>query len=192
MGFGSQVNDCLIEGNQTGVAFGPISFGQPLPVIENNRICSNELYNIDNRTDLNIFIPTNCFCITDSTEIEAKIFDGYDDITKGLISYAIFDTSCTNVLRMVNKFGAPTSLNEHEIQETIKVFPNPVNDQLTISNNNSLSTYSLFTVDGKEILRDRLSAGNTTISMTHLPSGIYLLVLKGDDLQRSNFKIVHF
>ena len=192
VGFGSQVNDCLIEGNQTGVAFGPISFGQPLPIIENNRICSNELYNIDNRTDLNIFIPTNCFCNTDSTEIEAKIFDGYDDITKGLISYAIFDTSCTNVLRMVNKFGAPTSLNEHEIQETIKVFPNPVNDQLTISNNNSLSTYSLFTVDGKEILRDRLSAGNTTISMTHLPSGIYLLVLKGNDLQRSNFKIVHF
>jgi hypothetical protein len=101
-------------------------------------------------------------------------------------------TSDAPILRMVNKFGAPTSLNEHEIQETIKVFPNPVNDQLTISNNNSLSTYSLFTVDGKEILRDRLSAGNTTICMTHLPSGIYLLVLIGDDLQRSNFKIVHF
>ena len=192
VGFGSQVNDCQIEQNQTGVAFGPISFGQPMPVIENNRICSNELYNIDNRTDLNIFIPTNCFCNTDSTEIEAKILDGYDDITKGLISYAIFDTSCINVLRVINKFGFPTSLNENEMQEDAHVFPNPVSDRLTISNNNTLNAYSLNTIDGKEVLSDALGVGKTYINMTHLPSGIYLLVLRGDGPQSRILRIVHF
>jgi hypothetical protein len=191
VGFGSLVNECIIEQNQTGVALGPISFGQPMPIIENNRICSNELYNIDNRTDLNIFIPTNCFCISDSTEIESKILDGYDDITKGLISYAIFDTSCTSVLRMVNKFGEPTSIDENEIQETVTVFPNPVSDQLTISNNNSLSSYKLISIDGKEVLSDELSAGNTSIIVTHLQSGIYFLVLKGTEQQSSILKIVH-
>jgi hypothetical protein len=86
VGFGTKVTECKIELNQTGIALGPISFGQPMPIVENNRICYNELYNIDNRTDLNMYIPTNCFCTGDSTLIEAKIFDGYDDITKGLIS----------------------------------------------------------------------------------------------------------
>jgi hypothetical protein len=191
VGFGSQVNNCQIEQNQTGVAFGPISFGQPLPIVENNRICSNDLYNIDNRTDLNIFIPTNCFCVTDSTEIESKIFDGYDDITKGLISYAIFDTSCANVLRLINKSDNPTSLEENKIEETIQVFPNPVNDQLTISKNNSFNAFTLNTIDGKEVLNDVLGTENTYINMSDLPSGIYLLALRGAKQQSRILKIVH-
>jgi len=191
VGFGSLVNECLIEQNQTGVALGPISFGQPMPIIENNIICSNELYNIDNRTDLNLFIPTNCFCVTDSTEIEAKIFDGYDDISKGLISYAIFDTSCSNVLRVINKSGEPTSINENEINDAFTIFPNPASDQLTISNNNSLSAYKLITMDGKEVLSDGLGVGNTQIKMTHLPAGIYLLVLIGPEQKSTISKVVH-
>ncbi len=191
VGFGSQVNECLIEQNQTGVALGPISFGQPMPIIENNRICSNVLYNIDNRTDLNIFIPTNCFCITDSTEIEAKIFDGYDDISKGLISYAIFDTSCANVLRVINKSGEPTSLEENKIQEAIQVFPNPVIDQLTISNNNSFNAFALNSIDGKEVLHDGLGSGNNYINVSNLKSGIYFLVLSGSGKQSSILKLVH-
>lgn len=191
VGFGSLVNESLIEQNQTGVALGPISFGQPMPIIENNLICSNELYNIDNRTDLNIFIPTNCFCITDSTEIEAKIFDGYDDISKGLISYAIFDTSCANVLRVINKSGEITSLNENKIQEAFNVFPNPVSDQLTISNNNSMNAYKLITMDGKEVLSDELGTGNITINMTQIPAGIYFLVLIGAEQKSTISKVVH-
>ena len=162
-----------------------------MPVIENNRICSNVLYNIDNRTDLNIFIPTNCFCISDSTEIETKIFDGYDDISKGLISYAIFDTNCANVLSVINKSGEITSLNENEIQEAFNVFPNPVSDQLTISNNTSLSTYKLITMDGKEVLSDELGIGNTSINMTQIPSGIYFLILTGSDQKSKISKVVH-
>jgi hypothetical protein len=191
VGFGSLVNECLIEQNQTGVALGPISFGQPLPIVENNRICSNNLYNIDNRTDLNIFIPTNCFCITDSTEIESKIFDGYDDVSKGLISYAIFDTSCVSVLRLINKSGVLTSSEENEIQETLQIFPNPVSDQLTISNNNTFNAYTLNTIDGKEVLSDSIGDGNTYINTSHLQAGIYFLVLRGDRKQSRTLKIVH-
>jgi hypothetical protein len=191
VGFGSLVNECLIEQNQTGVALGPISFGQPLPIVENNRICSNTLYNIDNRTDLNIFIPTNCFCITDSTEIESKIFDGCDDVSKGLISYAIFDTSCVSVLRLINKSGVLTTSEENEIQDALQIFPNPVSDQLTISNNNTFNAYTLNTIDGKEVLSDSIGAGNTHINMSHLQSGIYFIVLRADGKQSRTLKIVH-
>lgn len=104
LGFGSVVRDCNISDNQTGVILGPFSFGQPMPLVENNRICNNALYNVDNQTDLNLFLATNCFCLSDSVQVEAKLYDGYDDISKGLISYAIFDTSCLTVLRVINKF----------------------------------------------------------------------------------------
>ena len=191
VGFGSLVNNCLIEQNQTGVALGPISFGQPLPIIENNRICSNAQYNIDNRTDLNVFVPTNCFCTTDSTDIEAKIFDGYDDISKGLISYEIFDTTCSNVLRVINKSGEPLSLEENATNEAVSVFPNPVAEQLTILNANSFSAFSLVTIDGKEVLSDRLMSGTTNVNMSQLPTGIYLLVLKGEGQQSRILKVVH-
>jgi hypothetical protein len=190
LGFGSQVNDCTIEENETGVAFGPINFGQPMPIVENNRICSNTLYNIDNRTDLNIFIPTNCFCTTDSTEIETKIFDGYDDITKGLVSYAIFDTACTNVLRFVNKSQGPTSVNESEWNNEVRLFPNPAADDFTIHNNGMFRFYTLTTLDGKELLSDRLQGEYTTINSSQLPAGIYLMVLQGEGENLQTFKVV--
>lgn len=190
LGFGSQVNDCTIEENETGVAFGPINFGQPMPIVENNRICSNTLYNIDNRTDLNIFIPTNCFCTTDSTEIETKIFDGYDDITKGLVSYAIFDTACANVLRFVNKSQGPTSVNESEWNNEVRLFPNPAADDFTIFNNGLYRFYTLTTLDGKELMRDRLQGEYTTINSSQLPAGIYLMVLQGEGDNRQTLKVV--
>lgn len=104
LGFGCTVRDCNISDNQTGVVLGPFSFGQPVPLVENNRICNNSLYNVENQTDLNLYLATNCFCLSDSVQVEAKLLDGYDDITKGLISYALFDTSCLTVLRVINKF----------------------------------------------------------------------------------------
>jgi hypothetical protein len=192
VGFGTKVTECKIELNQTGIALGPISFGQPMPKVENNRICYNQLYNIDNRTDLNMYIPTNCFCTGDSTIIEAKIFDGYDDITKGLISYAIFDTSCINVLNIINKTGEPTLLNEKEKLETIRVFPNPVSDYLTISNNETFKNFSLQTLEGKEVLSESLFDGNNQINLIQIPAGSYFLVLRGEGLQSRVIKVVHY
>lgn len=104
LGFGCTVRDCDISNNQVGVGLGPFTFGQPVPVVENNRVCNNALYNVENLTDLNLYLATNCFCLSDSAQVEATLFDGYDDITRGLISYALFDTTCTSVLRIINKF----------------------------------------------------------------------------------------
>lgn len=174
LGFGTTVMDCEINYNETGIALGPVSFGQPMPVIENNRICFNSDYNIDNRTDLNMFIPTNCFCITDSAEIEAKIFDGYDDITKGLISYAIFDTTCTSVIAYVNK-SPFTGLNEEASTGEIPVFPNPFRDEVVISNPGDYSMFDIYTLFGSRILSGTLVQGENKIDGSSLSSGMYIL-----------------
>jgi len=176
LGFGTSVMNCEINDNITGIAIGPIGFGQPMPIIENNRICYNTSYNIDNRTDLNLFIQTNCFCSTDSTLIEAKIFDGYDDISKGLISYAIFDTSCSTVLAYVNK-SPLTGLNEDQDADQIELFPNPFVDHINISNSGDYKTYRIITLQGQVLFQGSLNKGMNRINVENCPGGIYLLGL---------------
>jgi hypothetical protein len=173
VGWGTLVYNCEISDNSTGVAIGPVGFGQPAPIIENNRICFNTDYNIDNRTDLNLFIPTNCFCISDSAEIEEKILDGYDDITKGLISYAIFDTTCTIILDMVYKLPN-TSVIESPAKTEIIIFPNPVSDLLNVSNNGNFSLIEMFDIQGQMHISSKLADGSNQIIVTSLPAGVYI------------------
>jgi len=179
VGWGTTVMDCEINDNETGVALGPIGFGQPAPIVENNNICNNTSYNIDNRTDLNLFIPTNCFCITDSTEIEEKILDGYDDITRGLISYAIYDTSCTTITTMVLKFLV-TSTDEANAETAVSVFPNPVASQLNVNNDNSFDLLEIIDMQGQLKLTAKLVDGNNQFDLSSMPAGIYFLRFTGE------------
>ncbi len=162
-----------------------------MPIIENNRICYNQAYNIDNRTDLNLFIPTNCFCSTDSTEVENKIFDGYDDIAKGLISYAIFDTSCTSVLKLVQKVGQPVGMDNKQNAAELLVFPNPFAENLFITNSMRYKAYQLLSLQGQLIKGGNLAEGKNSIQLSELPAGIYFLELI-DVTQNSEFlKLMH-
>jgi hypothetical protein len=135
-----------------------------------------------------MFIPTNCFCTSDTKLIEDKIFDGYDDITKGLVSYAIFDTTCTIVTALVNKTQA-NGLNE--IVETSSVFPNPFNENLNINNVGSYQQFKIFTIQGQLIQEGKLVRGENNLDMSHILAGSYVLGLF-DLGQNSRFiKIVH-
>ncbi|OYU95412.1 MAG: hypothetical protein CFE21_09710 [Bacteroidetes bacterium B1(2017)] len=190
VGFGSTVKECEITLNKTGVAVGPINFGQPMPIIENNSICNNDDYNIDNRTDLNIYIPTNCFCTPDSVEIERKLLDGYDDITKGLISYAIYDTSCTTILNLVKKSGSTALAKEKMKKESIMVFPNPVSSKLTVQNALPFESYKISNLIGIEILSGSLSElETTTIDVANLTPGTYIISFFGSDQKTTYYKI---
>ena len=191
IGFGTTVRDCEIEQNNIGIALQALSFGQPSPVVENNRICYNQAYNIDNRTDLNLFIPTNCFCSTDSSEVEDKIFDGYDDIAKGLISYAIFDTNCITVLNLVQKIGMPTSIVESENSAVTKVFPNPFIDNLIIKNLNSYSSYEILSLQGQLIQNGTIIEGENSIDVSKITTGTYSLGLHNADRKSEFIRVFH-
>jgi hypothetical protein len=189
VGWGTSVSNCEINGNATGIAIGPVGFGQPAPTIENNRICFNSDYNIDNQTDLNLFIPTNCFCLTDSAAVEEKILDGYDDITKGLISYAIFDTTCTILLETVYKLPN-TSVTEVPANTEIIVFPNPVSDLLNVFNNNNFSLIEMFDMQGRNYISLKLTNGKNQIIVTALPAGVYICRFSGTGLNTRYFRVV--
>jgi len=189
VGWETLVYNCEINNNGTGVAIGPLSFGQLVPVIENNRICNNTNYNIDNRTDLNMFIPTNCFCISDSAQIEEKILDGYDNIIKGLISYAIFDTTCTIVIETVNKQPF-TSVDKSPVNAKTTVFPNPVSDIVNISNNANFIKAEIIDMKGQIHFSWKLFEGDNQQSLKELPSGIYFLRLSGSGLHAEHIRLI--
>lgn len=92
-----------INNNNIGVAV--IAYSPNSTLIENNSICFNASYNLQNLTDKNFQVNANCFCSQDSTYIENLILDGYDDITRGLVNYAIYDDSCANVLDYIVKIN---------------------------------------------------------------------------------------
>jgi hypothetical protein len=188
-GWGTRVVDCEINNNETGVALGPLNVGQPAPVIENNRICYNTAYHIDNRTDLNLFIPTNCFCDSDSASIEGKILDGYDDITKGLISYAIFDTSCTNLLKTVYK-QPYTGLAEESQANQSRIFPNPAQERLSIQNSGGYTRAEVVDMTGQTRITLPLTEGVNHESVSALPAGIYVVRMTGSGTPARNFRFI--
>jgi hypothetical protein len=185
VGWGTTVTNCEINSNATGIALGPIGFGQPAPVVENNQICYNTDYNIDNRTDLNLFIPTNCFCITDPAVLEEKILDGYDDITKGLISYAIFDPTCTTVIAMVNK-TIPTGTSQDLAEREIRIFPNPATTHFTLSSNSRYANFELYDMQGRRHLLSNLQEGDNRIDISQLQEGAYYCRLTGPNVNTLN------
>lgn len=189
IGSGTLVNNCEINGNTTGIAIGPVYFDQPAPLIENNRICSNTRSNIDNLTDVNLFIPTNCFCSSDSAEIEVKLLDGYDDITKGLISYAIFDTTCTISLETIFKQSF-TSSAKYPGKTEINIFPNPVSDYVNISNNGLFTRAEIIDMKGQILLSWKLLEGNNQMTLNALPSGAYFLRISGSGMTTRHSRII--
>ncbi|MBK8845281.1 MAG: T9SS type A sorting domain-containing protein [Bacteroidetes bacterium] len=174
---GAIVKNNIINQNTVGVQLGAMTFGQPAPTVIDNQICGNSLYNIENLTDLNLNIPTNCFCDTDEILLETKIYDGYDDITRGLISYAIYDSSCINILKYVSKF--PTSITDSENgMESISLQPNPAVDLVQISNADKIEMINIYSTNGQ--LVSSVSPTNNTLDVSQLDKGIYQLQLIGE------------
>lgn len=78
----------------------------------------------------------------------------------------------------VNNFTVTSALGvaENTIKNT-SVFPNPVKDYLQISNaDQTISEVSVFNLLGQEVIRENwLGKNNTSLDMTKLTSGTYLL-----------------
>lgn len=63
---------------------------------------------------------------------------------------------------------------------TIKVYPNPIKDRLyvSLSSTNQNALLILYNVIGKEVLRTKLSTNTSQINVSHLPQGLYVVMLK--------------
>lgn len=178
-----------ISGNDVGVIISfSLTASSIQPIIVNNRICNNVNYNVENGSDLNYVLDSNCFCLPDSAAIDAKLYDGYDDITRGLVNFSVYDSTCTNIVYTVSKVAqAPTSVAEPS-RGRLAVFPNPsaglVQVRLSDADAGPGAEGQVIDLQGRILLRFRLQSGTQQLDLSALAKGIYQLNLQGRDGQR--------
>jgi hypothetical protein len=172
-----------INNNTGGVRISDISSASNAPIITNNEICGNINFNVDNNTNVNYSLLSNCFCDLDSSGIEQYLLDGYDDITKGLINYQVFDSSCSTILITVLKFNSTAGIDASEMKYRIE---NPILDQLHIQAEVAISDLVLSDLQGKEIRIQSL--GNNVFDVSTLAKGCY--VIQHINQSPSNIKLI--
>jgi hypothetical protein len=138
---------------------------------------------VDNNTNVNYSLLSNCFCDLDSSGIEQYLLDGYDDITKGLINYQVFDSSCSTILITVLKFNSTAGIDASEMKYRIE---NPILDQLHIQAEVAISDLVLSDLQGKEIRIQSL--GNNVFDVSTLAKGCY--VIQHINQSPSNIKLI--
>jgi len=90
-------------------------------------------------------------------------------------------------------FGALTGLKSI-LMDGFKVYPNPVNDVFTISSKKDLkgSVINIFSSSGQKVLSQDITENGFKFSVnaSFLPSGFYLVNIKGSAIENHIFKIV--
>ena len=172
LGDNSTLTNNIITNNNVGVAV--LAYSPNSTLIENNTICYNANYNLQNLTDKNFQVNANCFCSQDSTYIENLILDGYDDITRGLVNYAIYDDSCANVLDYVVKINLDGGAGIATLQPNAWRLKGQDASTLYIESSLVLRIELLNSI-GQVQKEITLQKGENNISTTNFPSGLYFL-----------------
>ncbi len=136
--------------------------------------CSN-----NNLTNLNIQNGNNTAIIEERFHTSGNpdlscIF--VDDISYSTTTWTDIDTTSTFVETQA-ECDTALSISSEEFELAITLFPNPVTNLLTIkiSNDIQLEKVSLFDIMGKQI---SIEENSTTISLKHLPAGVYFIKLQ--------------
>jgi hypothetical protein len=169
LGENSNLTNNSITGNGVGVQVRGMN--PNTTQIIDNQLCNNLNYNLENLTDKNFQVNTNCFCSTDSTTIENGIYDGYDDITRGLVNYAIYDDSCSSIVSFVTKVVLIGSAGLAEESSTIKIWQ--ANNDLHLFVENEMDI-QILDITGKVLMERTIEQGETVVQI-NFPAGIYML-----------------
>ncbi len=167
----ANIHNNQINNNAEGIIISNVTSIQDSPSIYDNEICGNTYYNVNNNTNMNYSLFSNCFCDLDSAQIEAYLIDGYDDITKGLINYQIYDSSCTVLLGNVVKFGAGVGLEENAFDFS---FENPVQHDLQLLGYPKVKQIVLQNTSGQTFYFT--SSTYNTFDLSRLAPGYYFIV----------------
>jgi hypothetical protein len=179
----ADIHDNQINQNFGGISIAGVSNASNSPNIYNNLICGNINYNVNNNTNMNYSLLENCFCGLDSAAIEEYLIDGYDDITKGLINYQVYDSSCSTILSTVLKFNSNTlNLNETAMDFSIT---NPVENTLICFGDKPIFAIEIIDLFGKKYL---FTAEETNhFDLSGLAPGYYFISQVNNQSFRKSF-----
>jgi hypothetical protein len=124
-------------------------------------------------TDKNFQVNENCFCTTDSAIIESYIYDGYDDITKGLVNYAIYDDSCETILEYVVKVNLGNN-SLTEINESSFQIVQQTSEYLMVQSTGT-TTIQLIDLTGSVLKEQNIDEPLQQFQLPNHTSGLYIL-----------------
>lgn len=113
------VTKCVIENNDIGLHIEGI-----FDEIHCNRICNNTTFDFYYHGTPNFSAINNYWCSNDSATIRSHIYDGYVNITEGLVYITPFDT--------IGCYLSTGILNIEPEIYSVNLFPNPASNYLTI------------------------------------------------------------
>jgi hypothetical protein len=142
-----------------------------------NTLCNNSQYTIIQTDPLTSTARNNYWCLTDSAQIQATIYDGYNNVSLGILPFLPFDTvACTSIPASI--------LAVTENTNSILIYPNPVKDELSITLHANIDGIATITnVLGQDVYTTKLT-GNTgstqKINTSGLTEGVYLLKIESN------------
>ena len=74
-----------------------------------------------------------------------------------------------------------TGINEPESKESISVFPNPTQSNITVRNIDRATAYKIITISGR-IVKQGIISESTELSLTELSKGIYFIEFESDNV----------
>ena len=96
-----------------------------------------------------------------------------------------------NGLLVVEDVYDEVGVESYNTSQSVKVYPNPTHQWLTIESNNLIKNYIIYDLNGRRLSMGNLNGGKANdIDMQNFPSGIYLLQIKTENNSVKNFKII--
>ena len=177
--------DCAI--NKMGMKFStiPYSINTPPPLTNSAHVYTNSII-----TDKINWTKISGWFMADSTYDYIIIGNFFDDAHTdtancAALSYYYVDMVCVSTDSLTcanNGEGIP----ESKYNPQFNIFPNPATNQLTIKNTKPINTYILSNAFGQIIKEGKMTGDETTLSVSGVPTGIYILALDG----RSFYKVI--
>nr|WP_295706848.1 T9SS type A sorting domain-containing protein [uncultured Lacinutrix sp.] len=82
-------------------------------------------------------------------------------------------------------WGGPTAENRWEnlsvnefSKDTFKIYPNPVQGNLLTIENKQNTTYEIYNVLGKKVLKGNITPSDNKVNVSNLSKGVYILKLQ--------------
>lgn len=155
-----------IENNSIGIELRGTGSG-----IFCNKICNNTTYDVKSTVTFgsNGNVSNNYWCTTDSSIVSTKIYDGYDNINLGLISFMPIDTLLCYLT---------TDVSESVFQNfSFNIYPNPASDHLTVTLPTGISNaeIKIFNMLGELEYSITETKQNVNIDISTLASGLHII-----------------
>ena len=178
----------------------------PLPAGVTNVL--NTQYNLkveDFGSSIYVLINDNCFFNINLTGLVAGIYTSGEIMApdgsslgiftdryvpeKGKVAIAQRDAN----LQLYNvkiETGEVLGVNNNSMKLSgLKVYPNPVKDRLNLSASKEIKGIIVYNLLGQEVLRETLNSSNSSVDISKLKTGIYMIKVKIEDAEET-FKIV--